>query len=90
MSLFRHAEATNMGEHSLGVDFGTRATKVIKLHQLGDRINIEAAGAFNNPESSVTNGIVTDTKAFGKHLKNYLVDNGVTGGVAVFDIPSNI
>lgn len=90
MSMFRHAEATNLGESSLGVDFGTRATKIIKLHQLGDRINIEAAGAFNNPDASVTNGVVTDTKAFGKNLKNYLLDNGVAGGVAVFDIPSNI
>lgn len=88
--MFRQVEATNMGEHSLGVDFGTRATKVVKLHQLGDRINIEAAGSFNNPESSVAGGIVADTKAFGKTLKSYLASNGVQGGVAVFDIPSNI
>ena len=78
------------GAQSLGVDFGSRSTKVLLLNQVGDRIDIQAAGSFTNPASGVKNGIILEPKEFGKRLANYLDENSVSCETAVFDIPSNL
>lgn len=78
------------GAQSLGVDFGSRSTKVLLLNQVGDRIDIQAAGSFTNPISGVKNGIISEPKEFGKRLANYLHENSVSCETAVFDIPSNL
>ncbi len=78
------------GKQSLGVDFGSRSTKVLLLNQVGDRIDIQAAGSFVNPESGVKNGIIVEPKEFGKRLASYLLENSVRCDTAVFDIPSNL
>ena len=75
---------------SLGVDFGSRSTKVLLLNQIGDRIDIQAAGSFTNPESGVKNGVIDDPKEFGKKLAQYLEENSIYCDTAVFDIPSNL
>ena len=80
----------NSGKQSLGVDFGSRSTKVLLLNQVGDRIDIQAAGSFVNPESGVKNGIIVEPKEFGKRLASYLLENSVRCDTAVFDIPSNL
>ena len=78
------------GKLSLGVDFGSRSTKVLLLNQIGDRIDIQAAGSFTNPESGVKNGVIVDPKEFGKRLAQYLHENSVQCDTAVFDVPSNL
>src|SRR3981081_2690144 len=78
------------GKQSLGVDFGSRSTKVLLLNQIGDRIDIQAAGSFTNPDSGVKNGIIVDPKEFGKRLAHYLAENSIHCDTAVFDIPSNL
>ena len=78
------------GAQSLGVDFGSRSTKVLLLNQVGDRIDIQAAGSFTNPASGVKNGVITEPKEFGKRLAQYLEENSVSCETAVFDIPSNL
>jgi type IV pilus assembly protein PilM len=78
------------GKLSLGVDFGSCSTKVLLLNQFGDRIDIQAAGSFTNPDSGVMNGVIVDPKEFGKCLQQYLSDNSVACDTAVFDIPSNL
>ena len=78
------------GRLSLGVDFGSRSTKVLLLNQVGNRIDIQAAGSFTNPESGVKNGIVVEPKEFGKKLANYMAENSIICDTAVFDIPSNL
>ncbi|MEI8282380.1 MAG: type IV pilus assembly protein PilM [Armatimonadota bacterium] len=78
------------GRLSLGVDFGSRSTKVLLLNQVGDRIDIQAAGSFTNPESGVKNGVIVEPKEFGKRLASYLAENSVHCDTAVFDIPSNL
>ena len=80
----------NSGKQSLGVDFGSRSTKVLLLNQVGDRIDIQAAGSFTNPESGVKNGVIVEPKEFGKRLASYLLENSVQCDTAVFDIPSNL
>ena len=80
----------NSGRQSLGVDFGSRSTKVLLLNQVGDRIDIQAAGSFTNPESGVKNGVIVEPKDFGKRLASYLLENSVQCDTAVFDIPSNL
>jgi type IV pilus assembly protein PilM len=78
------------GKLSLGVDFGSRSTKVLLLNQIGDRIDIQAAGSFTNPESGVKNGVIVDPKDFGRNLAHYLAENSINCDTAVFDIPSNL
>jgi len=78
------------GKLSLGVDFGSRSTKVLLLNQSGDRIDIQAAGSFTNPESGVKNGVIVDPKEFGKKLAHYMAENSIECDTAVFDIPSNL
>ncbi|MBI1334824.1 MAG: type IV pilus assembly protein PilM [Armatimonadetes bacterium] len=78
------------GAQSLGVDFGSRSTKVLLLNQIGDRIDIQAAGSFTNPGSGVKNGIISEPREFGRRLANYLAENSVSCETAVFDIPSNL
>jgi type IV pilus assembly protein PilM len=78
------------GKLSLGVDFGSRSTKVLLLNQIGDRIDIQAAGSFTNPESGVKNGVIVDPKDFGRKLAHYLAENSINCDTAVFDIPSNL
>lgn len=78
------------GAQSLGVDFGSRSTKVLLLNQVGDRIDIQAAGSFTNPVSGVKNGVIVEPKEFGKRLATYLEENSVQCDTAVFDIPSNL
>jgi type IV pilus assembly protein PilM len=78
------------GKQSLGVDFGSRSTKVLLLNQVGDRIDIQAAGSFTNPISGIKNGVISEPKELGKRLANYLDENSVHCETAVFDIPSNL
>ncbi len=78
------------GRLSLGVDFGSRSTKILLLNQVGDRIDIQAAGSFTNPESGIKNGVIVEPKEFGKRLASYLDENSVQCDTAVFDIPSNL
>ena len=80
----------NSGRLSLGVDFGSRSTKVLLLNQIGDRIDIQAAGSFTNPESGIKNGIILEPKEFGRKLASYLAENSVESDTAVFDVPSNL
>ena len=83
-------EIAKSGKQSLGIDFGSRSTKVLLLNQFGDRIDIQAAGSFSNPESGVRNGVIVEPKEFGKKLANYLHENSVECETAVFDVPSNL
>ncbi len=78
------------GRQSLGVDFGSRSTKVLLLNQMGDRIDIQAAGSFTNPESGVKNGVIVEPKEFGKKLAAYMAENSIQCETAVFDVPSNL
>lgn len=78
------------GMQSLGVDFGSRSTKVLLLNQVGDRIDIQAAGSFTNPVSGIRNGVISEPKELGKRLATYLTENSVHCETAVFDIPSNL
>jgi type IV pilus assembly protein PilM len=84
----------NLGEQtlnaSLGVDFGTRSTKVLALSQTGQRIDIEAAGSFSNPVGSIRQGVIQAPKEVGRCLAKFLEDNNVRCETAVFDIPSNL
>lgn len=86
----RSFQVGKTGSQSLGVDFGSRSTKVLLLNQIGDRIDIQAAGSFTNPGMGVKNGIISDPKEFGKRLASYLEENSVSCETAVFDIPSNL
>jgi type IV pilus assembly protein PilM len=82
-----HRKATNI---SVGVDFGTRSTKVLALNQVGQRIDIEAAGSFVMPPGSIRLGVIQNPKEVGKNLAKFLQSNNVVCDAAVFDIPSNL
>ena len=86
----RSFQSERNGTRSLGVDFGSRSTKVLLLNQIGDRIDIQAAGSFTNPISGVKNGIIAEPKEFGRRLATYMAENSVECESAVFDIPSNL
>lgn len=81
---------SNTAATSVGVDFGTRTTKVLSLAQAGTRTDISAAGSFASPPGSIRNGMVEEPKEFGRALATFLRDNSVTATDAVFDIPSNL
>lgn len=75
---------------SLGVDFGSRSTKVLMLNQVGARTDIGAAGSFLPPAGSIKNGMIEDPKEFGRNFGKFLRENQISCPTAVFDIPSNL
>ncbi len=75
---------------SLGLDVGSRVTKIIVARKTGDKIEIDAAGAFEIPAGCVKDGIVLDRKGFGRILKAQLEPYGHGCIDTVFSIPSNL
>ena len=88
--VFESAQKHRDHTTSLGVDFGTRSTKVLMLNQVGARTDIGAAGSFVPPTGSIKNGLVEEPKEFGKNFGRFLKDNLIPCPHAVFDIPSNL
>ena len=75
---------------SLGVDIGTRMTKVIGLSTKGDHLEIQAAINFKLPSDLIANGVVQEPKAFGKILERQLLPTGCRFQETVFSIPTNL
>lgn len=75
---------------AVGVDFGTRSTKVLALNKIGERIDIESAGSFRTIANSISNGVITETKAMGKALAKFVQSNDIRSQKVVFDVPSNL
>ena len=75
---------------SLGVDIGTRMTKVIGLSTKGDQLEIQAAINFKLPADLILNGVVQEPKTFGRLLENQLLPTGCRFQEAVFSIPTNL
>jgi len=75
---------------SLGVDIGTRMTKVIGLSTKGDNLEIQAAINFKLPAGLIVNGVVQEPKAVGRLLEHQLLPTGCRFQEAVFSIPTNL
>lgn len=88
--LFEPVTANRDHTVSLGVDFGTRSTKVLMLNQVGARTDIGAAGSFVPPAGSIKNGMIEESKEFGRNFGKFLRENQISCPGAVFDIPSNL
>ncbi|MDH4388500.1 MAG: type IV pilus assembly protein PilM [Fimbriimonas sp.] len=88
--LFERASVVHDHTMSMGVDFGTRSTKILMLNQVGARTDIGAAGSFVPPTGSIKNGLIEEPKEFGRNFGRYLRENQVPCPTAVFDIPSNL
>jgi hypothetical protein len=56
--LFERASVVHDHTMSMGVDFGTRSTKILMLNQVGARTDIGAAGSFVPPTGSIKNGLI--------------------------------
>ncbi|MHB8635900.1 MAG: type IV pilus assembly protein PilM [Fimbriimonadaceae bacterium] len=84
------AQPENRALTSLGVDIGTRMTKVIGLSTKGDHLEIQAAINFKSPVDLIVNGVVSDPKAFGRLLAHQLLPTGCRFQQAVFSIPTNL
>lgn len=74
---------------SLGVDIGTRMTKLIGLATRAGTLEIHAAINFKQPAELMSNGIVKDPKSFGRLLERQLQPTGGQFREAVFSIPTN-
>lgn len=79
-----------LGDGSLGIDVGSRVTKMVLAHQRSDRIEVDAAVAFDIPAGMIENGIVVDRRGFGKVLAAQLAKYQCHAPEGVFSIPSNM
>lgn len=74
----------------LGVDIGSRHTKLIAVQPAGYQLEIAGAGSIDLPSGIVTNGIVTNPQGFAKVLHSRTGGLQIKGVPTVFSIPSNL
>jgi type IV pilus assembly protein PilM len=84
------APSENRAVTSLGVDIGTRMTKVIGLATKAGNLEIQAAINFKLPADLIDNGVVQEPKTFGRILQSQLAPTGCRFQEAVFSIPTNL
>ncbi|MER3495952.1 MAG: hypothetical protein C4320_03575, partial [Armatimonadota bacterium] len=75
---------------ALGVDFGTRAIKLILLRRAATRLMVALAGTLPLQPGTIEGGRIVDPKSVGRSLAKYLVSAGVKPTRAVFSIPSGL
>jgi Tfp pilus assembly PilM family ATPase len=74
---------------SVGIDFGTRSTKIVSLSKYGARIDINSAGSIATLAGGISAGEIDDPKVFSKSLKQFVQHHKIDDYCTTFDIPSN-
>jgi type IV pilus assembly protein PilM len=75
---------------SVGIDFGTRSTKIVSLSKYGARIDINSAGSIATLAGGISAGEIDDPKVFSKSLKQFVQHHKIDDYCTTFDIPSNL
>ena len=74
----------------LGVDVGSRLTKLIAVQQSGYQLEIAGAASIDLPPGIVTNGVISNGQGFAKVLRAKTEGLNLKGAPTVFSIPSNL
>jgi type IV pilus assembly protein PilM len=74
----------------LGIDIGTRMTKVLALRSNREQLEIAGAASFENETVITQDGLVQEPKAAGKLIAKHLQSLDLTGVETTFSIPSNM
>lgn len=75
---------------SLGLDIGSGVVKLVIAGQVADRIDLKAVGSYDLPPGILEKSVVRDSKAFGRVLKEELLQQGVQPAHATVSIPSSL